>query len=152
MIVFRITKSAFAYDLSGKGAEIAGGRWNSRGTRMVYLSESRALCSVEVAVHVPIGILPEGYSIVTVEIPDDVSVKEVFVDELPPDWKVLPHSHSTQAVGDLFIQECKCLVLKVPSAVVQGDFNYLLNPVHTDIKKVNVLLVEPFEFDSRLFR
>ena len=59
MIVYRLSKSKYSADLSGKGAEKAGGRWNSKGVAMVYTSASRALCTAEVAVHVPLGIVTD---------------------------------------------------------------------------------------------
>ena len=151
MIVFRLSKSVYANDLSGRGAEKAGGRWNSKGTAIIYTSESRALCTTEIAVHTPLGILPLDYVIIAIEIPKTVAVQELKDTELPEDWKSLPHSHSTQEIGDAFIAAEKFAVIKVPSAVVQGEFNYLLNPAHRDFKKIKVKLTEPFDFDERLF-
>lgn len=151
MIVFRLSKSIYANDLTGRGAEKAGGRWNSKGTPMVYTSESRALCTTEIAVHTPLGILPEDYVIIAIEIPNALQIVEIKSTTLPEDWKSLPHSHSTQEIGDAFVADEKSAVLKVPSAVVQGEFNYLLNPSHKDFKKIKVKLVEAFDFDERLF-
>lgn len=151
MIVFRLSKSEFAHDLSGRGAEKAGGRWNSKGTAVVYTSESRALCTTEIAVHTPLGILPVDYVLIAIDIPASITVRELKANELPPDWKSLPHAHSTQEIGDAFVVENLSAVLKVPSAVVQGEYNYLINPDHKDIKKIKVKLIEPFDFDERLF-
>jgi len=151
MIVFRLSKSMYANDLSGRGAEKAGGRWNSKGTAMVYTSESRALCTTEIAVHTPLGILPLDYVIIAIEIPKTMAIQELEIDILPEDWKSLPHSHSTQEIGDSFVITEKFAVLRVPSAVVQGEYNYLLNPSHKDFKKIKVKLIEPFDFDERLF-
>ena len=151
MIVFRLSKSMYANDLSGRGAEKAGGRWNSKGTAMVYTSESRALCTTEIAVHTPLGILPLDYVIIAIEIPKTMAIEELEIDVLPEDWKSLPHSHSTQEIGDSFVTTEKFAVLRVPSAVVQGEYNYLLNPLHKDFKKIKVKLIEPFDFDERLF-
>jgi RES domain-containing protein len=152
MIVFRLSKRKFSSDLSGKGAEISGGRWNSRGTAVLYTSSSRALCTAEIAVHVPLGILPSDYMLVTIEIPDDEPIVMVLMHELPSDWKSFPYVHTTTLIGDRFISEKKFLALKVPSAVVQGEFNYLLNPFHPGFQKVRIVTQELFEFDSRLFR
>lgn len=71
MIVFRLSKQMYADDLSGKGAEIAGGRWNSRSRAMLYTSQSVALCVTEIAVHVPLGIIPENYMLIHIKIPDN---------------------------------------------------------------------------------
>lgn len=151
MIVFRLSKSKFANDLSGKGAEKSGGRWNSKGKALVYTSASRALCTAEIAVHTPLGNLPTDYKIITIEIPVEVMIRELRADELPPDWKSIPHAHSTQVIGDSFVSEGIFAVLKVPSVVVQDEFNYLVNPLHPDSQKVKIIAIEPFNFDERLF-
>lgn len=151
MIVYRLCRKKHEKDLSGKGAKIAGGRWNSKGTSILYTSQSRSLCSVEIAVHVPLGTLPRNYKMLTIEFPDSAKVKSLSQKELPSDWNENPHPDSTQVIGDNFVDANKNLVLSVPSAVVQGDFNYLLNPNHPDFRTVKIINTEPFEFDSRLF-
>ena len=151
MIVFRLSKSKFASDLSGKGAEKSGGRWNSKGNAMVYTSESRALCTTEIAVHTPLGNLPLDYQLITIEIPEDILIYELAQRDLPVDWKSIPHSHSTQLLGDKFITDHQYLVFKVPSAVIQDEFNFLLNPNYTESHKIKIKTIEPFNFDERLF-
>jgi len=151
MIVYRLAKAKFSHELSGKGAEKSGGRWNSRGVSMIYASDSRALCTTEVAVHLPLGLLPADYKIITIEIPDSIKVLVLPIRKLPADWKSIPHSGSTQEIGDDFIRQNKAAVLKVPSAVVQGDFNLLFNPNHKDFTQIRIKKVEDFGFDSRLF-
>lgn len=151
MIVYRLAKSKFAKDLSGRGAEIAGGRWNSKGVRMLYTSASRALCTTEIAVHTPLGNVPTDYYIISVKLPA-VKVLELTTAKLPSGWNVFPHEQSTQRLGDLFVQNNKFLVMRVPSAVVQGDFNYLINPLHADFPKVKIVNTQSFNFDPRLFK
>ena len=151
MTVFRLSKTIYANDLSGAGAERVGGRWNGRGTPMVYTSSSRALCVTEVAVHMPLGLVPNDYAMVSIELPA-VKFLEIKTTDLPKTWNSFPHSHATQLIGDKFVREGKHLVMKVPSAAVQGEFNYLINPRHKDITKVKVIDVEPFRFDVRLFK
>jgi RES domain-containing protein len=151
MIVYRLSKSKFADDLSGKGAEKSGGRWNSKGTAMIYTSESRALCTTEIAVHTPLGNLPLDYKLISIEISDDILIQELAKEDLPPDWKSIPHTHATQEIGDKFISAQLFAVLKVPSAVVQDEFNYLINPGHKESGKIKIKSIEPFNFDMRLF-
>ncbi len=151
MIVFRLSKSKYSHDLSGIGAEKTGRRWNSKGIAMVYTSESRALCTTEIAVHTPLGILPKDYELITIDIPDSVKIFELNLKVLPTDWKSIPHSGTTQELGDGFVKENKYAVLKTPSAVVQSDFNYLINPNHKEFHKVKILKTEKFDFDDRLF-
>jgi len=151
MIVFRLSKSRHSKDLSGKGAEKFGGRWNSKGVAVLYTSDSRALCTAEIAVHTPLGNLPIDYEITLIKIPENTIIPELETSELPPDWKSIPHSHSTQEIGDRFVDADQFLVLKVPSAVVQGEFNYLINPAHDDFRSIKIEKTEPFAFDERLF-
>jgi RES domain-containing protein len=152
MRVYRLSKKKYVDDLSGKGAEITGGRWNKTGTKLLYTSDSRALCTAEIAVHSPIGIIPTDYYLITIDIADNVEINKLDIAELPRDWKSFPHSHTTQQIGEDFVTKKNYLVLKVPSAVVQGDYNYLINPLHKDIEKVKIVNKEVFSFDERLFR
>jgi RES domain-containing protein len=151
MRIYRLSKAAYANDLSGRGAEMAGGRWNSKGTPMLYCGETRALCTTEIAVHTPLGNIPLDYMLITIEVPDTVKIDLLEKPNLPADWKALPHAHATQLIGDAFITANKFSVLKVPSVVVPGEYNYLLNPLHPDFKTATVVSIEPFDFDERLF-
>lgn len=151
MIVFRLTKKPYAKSLSGEGAKKFGGRWNSIGTPMLYTSESRALALVELAVHLPLVLQPVEYYLISLEIPTSVKSGILSMKELPHDWFCNSYVDRTQQIGDQFIQQNKLLILKVPSAVVQGDYNILINPNHPAIKKIKILSVEPFSFDERLF-
>jgi len=151
MILYRLSKAKYKNDLSGRGAEIAGGRWNSKGTAVVYTCESIALCNVEVAIRIPLGIIPSSYHLIHIELPKKTKIKTIKPSSLPHDWNSYPHSHSTQAIGDRFISEMKELVMKVPSAAVQGTYNFLINPYHKDMNKVKITKTEEYSFDKRLF-
>lgn len=152
MIVFRLAKSKFAADLSGLGARIAGGRWNSPGTALLYTSESRALCTAEIAVHTGLGLLPSDYQLITMFYPDNAPVSVIMPEQLAPGWRLFPHPAFTRIIGDKFAAENRSLVLKVPSAVVPGDFNHLINPAHPAMAEVKILGMEVFDFDQRMFR
>jgi RES domain-containing protein len=151
MIVFRLLNLNYGSGLSGKGAGIAGGRWNSPGISMIYTSESRALCTAEVAVNLPLGIIPTGFEMISILIPDDIILTEIHEEDLPSGWKVFPLATLTQKIGDQFIIQGKYLVMRVPSAVVPGDFNYLINPRHPDFGRIEIIKREPYEFDERFF-
>ncbi len=151
MIVFRLSRQAFINDLSGYGAEKTGGRWNSKGTPILYTAASRALAVVEIAVHVPVGIIPTNYYLASVKVPDhDILLLEVR--SLPRNWNSTPFVKATQSIGDNFIRSNTHLILQVPSATVTGDHNYLINPRHPDFNKVKIKSIDAFVFDSRLFR
>ncbi len=152
MKVYRWIKEKYKDDLTGKGAEKAGGRWNSKGQAMLYTSESRSLCTAEIAVHTPLGNIPLDYFLITIEIPDTIDINELEIVDLPIDWKAIPHSNSTQLIGDKFLEDGKYLLMKVPSVVVQGDFNFLINPAHKLFSKISIFKTEQFEFDERLFK
>lgn len=152
MIVYRLAKKKFCNDLSGRGAELAGGRWNSKGVAMLYTSQSRALCLAEIAVNLPIGIVPDDYYLVEIELPDSASITKLNLKKLKADWNSFPHSPVTQQLGDDFVFKSKSLVLQVPSAVVQGDFNFLINPKHPEFYQITINNTERFSFDERLFK
>lgn len=149
MIVYRLAKRIYADDHKGTGAKLAGGRWNSINTAILYTSESRALCTVEISVNSKLNMVPVYYVIIKYYIPDEV--KEISFDALPYDWQKYPHSSSTKNIGDRFVKEGKHLTLKVPSAAVPGEFNFLINPSHKDFSQVKVIDTEPYKFDKRLF-
>lgn len=152
MIVYRLANKKYAQNLSGIGAELTGGRWNSKGTRMLYTADSRALCMAEIAVHTPMGIIPKDYYLITIELPNYPHTPQIIPDGLSQHWKRFPYDQETQAIGNDFITNSKALYLIVPSAVVPGDFNILINPLHHDFSKVKILKTEKFDFDERLFR
>lgn len=151
MIVYRLSKKAYARDLSGSGAEKAGGRWNSQGLPALYTAGNRALCTVEVAVHLPLYILPTDYYLVSLYIPDHIPIHQLNPSQLPANWQAQPYFRSTRQLGDHFLRQASHLVMQVPSAVVQGDYNYLLNPRHPLMEKITLHAVEHFQFDGRLF-
>ncbi len=147
MILYRITKCIHA-DLSGSGSRLYGGRWNSEGRSMVYLTSSRSLGTLEALAHLSPTNLPNDYCIMTIETPD--SIAEIDITLLPPNWHEYPEQNSTKQTGNLFLQEKKALLLKVPSAIVKEEYNYLMNPLHPEAASVKILSSQPFYFDPRL--
>ena len=151
MRVYRLLRKKYPIELSGKGASMSGNRWNSKGTEIIYCAESRALAMAEVAVHISLATLPNDFVMVEIEIPTTVSVSAFPFAELPDGWNSFPNLLYTQKVGDAFVLEKKACVLKVPSAVVPGDFNYLINPNHSNFSSIRIVDQADFPFDSRLF-
>lgn len=152
MRLFRLTKEKYAHDFSGKGAALFGNRWNSKGVEMLYTAESRALAMAEVAVHLSLGTLPNDYVMVELSISGNTKMGEISSAKLPERWKTNPPIHDTQILGDAFISANEFGILKVPSAVVAGDSNYLINPHHAAGKKLKLVGISTFEFDKRLFK
>ena len=152
MIVYRLSKKLFAHDLSGKGAALAGGRWNSKGIPILYTSSSRALCTAELAVHLPLGITPTDFVIIAIHIPDTLTVSKIPDAKLPERWNEYPYSIATQKIGNEFVKKGRSAILRIPSAVVEGDYNYLINPFHAAAIKIRIKEIKPFHFDPRLFK
>src|SRR5690606_33088777 len=144
MRVFRLSRKIYANDLSGKGAAKFGNRWNSKGVEMVYSAQSRAPAMAEVLVHLSLEDLPEDYVMVELDIPNSIKIEELSVKNLDIGWNAHPPTSQTQKTGDKFIDEKKSCVFKVPSAVVKGDFNFLINPNHPEIKKLKVIEIVVF--------
>ncbi|KAB8152455.1 RES domain-containing protein [Kordia sp. TARA_039_SRF] len=152
MIVYRIDRAKRKNNLlSGIGAEKIGGRWNEIGTRAVYTSQHISLAYLEVVMHLDITEdLPSDRILVHVEIPDEVPIHEL--QKLPKDWNTFPYNSKTQEIFTKFVTENKFAVLKVPSAIVRDEFNYILNPLHIDFHKISVAKIQKFSFDSRLYQ
>ncbi len=152
MEAYRLSKEIYASILSGKGSAIKGARWNSIGVEIIYTAINRSLAMAEVAVHFSLATLPNDYMMVTINIPDKISIKKLETKDLPNDWNSFPHPSTTQAIGDRFIADNKFCVLQIPSAVTQGDYNLLINPRHPEFKKIKIIKIESFPFDKRIFR
>ena len=151
MQVYRLVRKKYPNPLSGEGAARSGNRWNSKGTALIYCADSRALAMAEVAVHLSLGLLPKDYEMVELEIPSEVSLGSLTSANLPVGWNSFPHLLQTQRIGDKFVEASESCVLQVPSAVVPGDFNYLLNPAHPDFERIQLKSRVAFPFDSRFF-
>ncbi len=152
MEVFRLVRKKYPIELSGKGAAISGARWNSKGTEMIYCAQNRALAMAEVLVHITLATLPSDFVMLTISIPDEVLIAVLNPKKLNTDWNVFPATFETPLLGDDFIKKNEACVLKVPSAVVKGDFNYLINPSHPDFSKIEIIEQTNFPFDKRIFK
>jgi RES domain-containing protein len=150
MLVYRIAKRQYIYDLSGEGARLYGGRWNRKGTPVVYTSGSRSLATVEYLVHLPQSVMPLDICMAEIEIPDPESGEPVSLDKLPPDWRAFPAPLQLAGIGEAWVRDGLSPVLKVPSAVIKDEWNYLLNPRHPLFRSVRIASVEDWQFDPRL--
>ena len=148
---YRLSRSQYA-SCDGEGARRAGGRWNSKGTRVLYLSENRALCVLEVLVHLT-DTLPDKYVLGEAAIPDNLAYEEVRESTLSSEWKtfLISEQSQTRQIGDEWVARGTSAILLVPSVVV-GENNILCNPNHPDFPQIQFSFPIPFTFDSRLFR
>lgn len=149
MIVYRLSRTKYANDLTGEGARLNGGRWNNKLVPCIYTAESRALAVLEYTVNVNIDDIPRTLSLVIIEIPNK-NILELNEADLPGNWQQSPAPSSTRQFGTRLLIEAKTAVIKLPSVVIAQEFNYILNPVHPDSKNFKILDVQDFVFDVRI--
>ena len=153
MRVYRIEREKYLKTtLEGIGAaKTEGYRWNSLNTFIVYTSASRALATMEVAVHLDLNEdLPSDRFYVEIDIPEAIEILELEINDLPKNWDSQPPILETQFIGDGFVNANEYAVLKVPSGIVPPEYNYLINPKHKDTSKIKVISKEPMRFDKRI--
>lgn len=142
MHVYRIERKKYLDDmLSGKGAALcSGNRWNSLHTPMVYTSQSRSLAVLEILARVnAMELVPGDRMLVELEIPDNLRVEEITLTDLPPNWNIFPPGEQTQVLGDAFIRKAHVAICKVPSSLLEGEFNYLINPLHPKSNHLKII-------------
>jgi RES domain-containing protein len=149
MIVYRVSKTKYASDLKGEGARLFGGRWNNKMVACIYTSENRALALLEYTVNVNIDDIPRALSITTIDIPDR-SIRILKEADLPGDWKQSPAPSSTKDFGSKLLLAAADAVIRIPSTVIPGEFNYLLNPLHSESKKFRIIDTSDFIYDVRI--
>lgn len=143
MIVYRIAKAAFC-DLSGQGARLYGGRWNSPGRPMVYTASAPSLALLELLVHLDLdlALLPDDYRLLAIEIPDTSAIESL---------RETPQSLlACTVLGDDFLSRRAALAFSVPSVIVPQERNLLINPSHQDAVSVRIQSNEAFPIDNRL--
>lgn len=151
MELFRITQEKFADDLSGNGSRLFGGRWNSEGFFALYTSSSRSLALLETLAHTPAKMLSAKiYYLIALSVPDDQIAEKVSRANLPFGWDAPDTRPSTKRIGDLFLQSKKVLLLDVPSVLMPEESNYVLNPVHEEMKRVKIVNKRRIFFDTRI--
>jgi RES domain-containing protein len=146
--LYRISACRYVDGEPGLGAFLAGGRWNSKGTRLVYASENSALSMLEALAHITMLQLTEPYCMQIFDIPDDSL--GITADELPVNWRENPAPDALKMYGDRFVKEGKALALKVPSVIMDDGSNYLINPLHPRFAELKRVAVRNVSFDQRL--
>jgi RES domain-containing protein len=152
LTAWRISKTRYATRaFDGEGPRVYGGRWNSPGTRVAYASDSVALATLEVLVGLQDTSLLASYSLIKVEFGEHL-VETLDRRRLPPGWNRHPPTPETQRIGDLWAVEARSAVLRVPSAVVETEHNYLVNPAHERFGRIVVHRPTAIRLDPRLLR
>ncbi len=133
----------------GEGARIHGGRWNSKRRAVVYTSESISLAVLEQLVHVEDPAVLDAFVVVSAAL-DENSIEVLSPTDLPNDWRTYPAPPFLQKIGDDWLSESRSLGLRVPSATVRGQYNYLIDPAHPDFAGIEVSDPEPLDLDPRI--
>jgi RES domain-containing protein len=149
MEVYRICLTKFCTDISGKGAELYGGRWNRKGIPMLYTSSNRALSVLETLANTSFFPQNVSYSLVTLEISNS-KVREININTLPKNWSQREYSESTLSIGTEWVHQKNELAIRVPSSIMHEEYNVLINVRHKDFESVKITHVRKFEFDPRV--
>ena len=119
---------------------------------MLYTASNRSLATVEYLVHLPMALMPIDIYIAELYIPDHIQYEQVEIDKLPQDWAHYPAPFSLAKIGNDWINRNESLLLKVPSCVVKGEYNFLINPKHIEFAKIRINNIQPYNFDDRLLK
>lgn len=147
MQVFRICLAKYAVKLTASGR---AARWNPNDIEMIYTASSRSLACLENVVHRNQIGLNQYFKVMTIQIPDDICILSIEQKKLPADWTEFQHIPLTQQLGEEWIKDNKSAVLKVPSSIINAEYNYLINPLHPDFSAIKLLKSETFVFDRRI--
>lgn len=149
MILFRITQERYAYDRSGRGAKLYGGRWNLPGHAVLYFSTSSSLAMMEVLVHAQAQVLQRQYILCSLHLPDAIWAKARQLSP-PKDWGSYPPPEACAQMGSDWLLSESSLILRVPSVINPYEENVLVNPAHPDFADLPDYDFRPLQFDLRL--
>jgi RES domain-containing protein len=151
MLVYRLVKHRErTSDLSGTGSYVQGGRWNSAGVYALYTAQNRSLALLEMRVHFDPEEMPPSLFVMTIEIQDHAPMLELNELDLPYDWRTSDNL-ALQAMGDEWLKRTDILAIKVPSAVMPLEYNFILNPSFSGYHQmVRVVHIDQYTIDERL--
>ena len=151
MTVWRLCRKKHAA-FDGEGARAVGGRWNRRGTAVVYTSATLSLAVLEYFVNLPAAAAPLDLVAVSAELPADISMTSLNLGDLPRGWRKYPAPDALGDLGTRWAEEGKTAILAVPSAIVPQERNYLLNPAYPRFREIKTGKPEPLSLDSRMWK
>jgi RES domain-containing protein len=149
MEVFRISRESYAGRLSSSGSP---NRWNLKGQNVIYAGASRSLSTLELVVHRSSIVPTIKYRVMVISVTDDERlIKQIPLKDLPNDWRTLAAYSILQAIGSEWYVVKKTLILKVPSAVIPKEYNFIINTEHPQFKKhIQLIKTEDYFWDERL--
>ena len=149
MNLYRISSCKHAKDVSGTGAKLFGGRWNSIGVPLHYMAANRALAALEVLANKSTMSNDTKLCLTIFDVPDH-SVQLLEAKNLPKNWRGYPSPRILKKMGDDFVKAEQFLLMRVPSAIIIDEYNFLMNVQHPLASQIQILEVRSFEFDERL--
>jgi RES domain-containing protein len=147
MEVYRICLEEYSRELFASSYR---GRWNSKGNFVIYTAGSRALACLENVVHRSGEGLNSNFRVVIIKIPDDMLIETIEAESLPEKWYEIKSYTLCQVFGNAWYQAKSSAVLRVPSSIIQNEYNYILNTRHPEFGRIKIVRWEPFEFDPRI--
>jgi RES domain-containing protein len=153
MKLYRVAPKKFCEDKIGIGAFLKGGRWNRPGVHVLYTAESPSLAILEALAYYDTVSSPPVLVMVTIEVPDDISIDMPAVADLPADWDEIPRSTTAVAYGTAWLAAGASSCLRVPSVLTPVDYgwNFVLNPFHPElVGKITITHLESWDLDRRL--
>jgi RES domain-containing protein len=140
-----------ANDLSGTGAKLTGGRWNRKGTPVVYCASNIALATLETVHYLRSGSLPFNRYLVRIDVPGVVWTARKVLDPLPAGWDAIPAGLAAKSAGETWIASRASALLLVPSVSVPDEYNVLINPHHGDASAISATTLKRWIYDPRFF-
>ena len=152
MEVFRLAVTEYS-DLKGIGGLFGSGRWHKEGNLVVYAASSRSLSVLEKFIHEEDIDVPD-LSMISIYIPDDMPYEQYTLHDLPENWDSIHSANldGTQSMGTKFLIAAAYAYLKVPSAIVPHEYNYIINPAHPDVHRIKIIDKHDYRYDGRYQR
>lgn len=150
MFLYRVCHNRYRNDLTGNGAKIHGGRWNSPGFPVVYTSSAKSLAVLECLTNTPVVVLQNNFVVLTIEAQGEFSIDGIIPKNLPANWRQFPAPEYLARLGNRWLERGVNLLLEVPSVVIPSEYNYLINPLHPDAGKVKIFATEELLLDTRI--
>lgn len=153
MLLYRISQLKYLTDLSGTGARLYGGRWNSEGNAVLYTASSFSLALLETMAHTAIDNIPADFGYIAIAAPDpspEFPMETLSANDLPADWKHYPAPFQLQEIGDRWVKSRNSLYLRLPSVIVEIEDNYLVNPMHPGFVQLRIQTQGSVPLDSRV--
>lgn len=149
MRLYRLTTLEWARSLDGDGAKKWGGRWNSIGMPAIYAGLAVSTALLETLVHLDPDDFPEDFTLITYELPDDITKETIALESFPEDWRSSRSDPWFKRTGDQWLSAGKSLLLIAPSVIVPSEHNAIINPRHPEMDKLRIQSLDPFPLDPR---